>query len=88
MPMGAARDALDNGFDTDNNAADVLEVPTPHGRLPMPEPEAQPVQRPSGDQLQQRPIRRMDPKAYDLPRGSRNVPHGDVIDIPAFLRKR
>jgi cell division protein FtsZ len=90
--MGAAgpvaRDALDNGFDTDNNAADVLEVPSPHARLPMPEPEAQPAQRPSGDQHQQRPIRRMDPKAYDLPRGSRNVPHGDVIDIPAFLRKR
>jgi hypothetical protein len=29
----------------------------------------------------------MDPKALDLPRGNRNPP-GDVIDIPAFLRKR
>jgi cell division protein FtsZ len=83
-----ARDVRDNGYDTGSDGADVLNVPSPHGRLPMPEPEAQPVQRPSGDQHQQRPIRRMDPKAYDLPRGNRNAPHGDVIDIPAFLRKR
>jgi cell division protein FtsZ len=99
MPMSAPRpvasDAIDNEFDTGNDAADVLEVPGPHSRLPMPEPEAQPAQRPSGDPHDkssgyntQRPIRRMDPKAYDLPRGSRNVPPGDVIDIPAFLRKR
>ena len=98
MPMSAPRpvssDALDDEFDTGNDMADVLEVPSPHTRLPMPEPEAQPVQRPSGDShdksggYTQRPIRRMDPKAYDLPRGSRNVPPGDVIDIPAFLRKR
>ncbi len=87
-PSPVSRDALENGYGTDNDSADVLEVPSPHGRFPMPEPEAQPAQRPSGDQLQQRPIRRMDPKAYDLPRGSRNVPHGDAIDIPAFLRKR
>ena len=44
------------------------------------------VQRPNS--RPQRPIRRMDPKALDLPRGSRNAPAGDVIDIPAFLRKR
>jgi cell division protein FtsZ len=85
---GTSPAPTDDEFDTGNDSADVLEVPSPHTRLPMPEPEAQPAQRPSGDQLQQRPIRRMDPKAYDLPRGSRNVPHGDVIDIPAFLRKR
>jgi hypothetical protein len=29
----------------------------------------------------------MDPKALDIPR-NRNTPPGDVIDIPAFLRKR
>ena len=92
QPAGAGvpgeRDVHNNEFDTGNSMADVLEVASPHGRLPMPEPEAQPAQRPSGDQHQQRSIRRMDPKAYDLPRGSRNAPHGDVIDIPAFLRKR
>jgi len=93
-PSPVSRDAFDDEFDTGNDSADVLEVPSPRTRLPMPEPEAQPAQRPSGDPhdksggYTQRPIRRMDPKAYDLPRGSRNVPHGDVIDIPAFLRKR
>ena len=63
---------------------------TPPARLPVPEPEAQPLQRPaaSADQRTQRPIRRMDPKALDIPRGNRNAPPGDVIDIPAFLRKR
>ncbi len=60
-------------------------------RLPVPEPEAQPL-RPAasaGDQQRgQRPIRRMDPKALGMARDSRNAPPGDVIDIPAFLRKR
>ncbi len=59
-----------------------------HGRLPVPEPEAQPSQRPSNDQRPQRPVRRLDQKGFDLARGSRNAPSGDVIDIPAFLRKR
>jgi len=59
-----------------------------HGRLPVPEPEAQPAQRPSGDQRSQRPVRRLDQKGLDLPRGNRHPPSGDVIDIPAFLRKR
>jgi cell division protein FtsZ len=59
-----------------------------HGRLPVPEPEAQPAQRPSVDSRSQRPIRRIDPKVHELPRSSRNAPSGDVIDIPAFLRKR
>jgi len=61
---------------------------SPHGRLPVPEPEAQPAQRPSSDQRSQRPVRRLDQKGLDLPRGNRNPPSGDVIDIPAFLRKR
>ena len=62
----------------------------PPARLPVPEPEAQPLQRPASaaEQRTQRPIRRMDPKALDIPRGNRNAPPGDVIDIPAFLRKR
>jgi hypothetical protein len=59
-----------------------------HGRLPVPEPEAQPAQRPSVDSRSQRPIRRIDPKVHELPRSSRSAPSGDVIDIPAFLRKR
>ncbi len=62
----------------------------PPARLPVPEPEAQPMQqRPAAaEQRSQRQIRRMDPKALDIPRGNRNAPPGDVIDIPAFLRKR
>jgi len=83
----ASRDVSSDAFELDDDTADVLESRSPtHGRLPVPEPEAQPSQRPSSDQRPQRPIRRLDPR--DLPRGTRNVPHGDVIDIPAFLRKR
>ena len=67
---------------------DVLEPYIERTRLPVPEPEAQPSQRPAADSRPQRPIRRMDPKALDLPRGNRSSPPGDVIDIPAFLRKR
>jgi len=54
--------------------------------LPVPEPEAQPLQRPVSGQ--QRHIRRIDRSGSELPRGNRNTPSGDVIDIPAFLRKR
>src|SRR5207302_10120500 len=71
-------------------------IPTPgrgmgtvaHGRLPVPEPEAQSSPRPSSDQRPQRPIRRLEQKGLDLPRSNRTPPSGDVIDIPAFLRKR
>ena len=68
----------------------VDEEDTQPTRLPVPEPEAQPLQRPAAaaEQRNQRPIRRMDPKALDIPRNNRNAPPGDVIDIPAFLRKR
>jgi len=68
---------------------DLPEVGTPD-RLPVPEPEAQPLQRPAAAEQQrgQRQIRRMDPKALNMPRDNRNAPPGDVIDIPAFLRKR
>jgi cell division protein FtsZ len=81
-------DALEEDFDMENEAGDMLEPVIERTRLPVPEPEAQPSQRPVPDSRNQRPIRRMDPKALDLPRGNRNAPPGDVIDIPAFLRKR
>ncbi|HEX6481862.1 MAG TPA: cell division protein FtsZ [Ktedonobacteraceae bacterium] len=80
-------DMNDDMYGADEDTGDRMEEPAPngHSRLPVPEPEAQPLQRPAA---QQRPVRRMDPKALDLPRGNRNAPPGDVIDIPAFLRKR
>jgi cell division protein FtsZ len=57
-----------------------------HQRLPAPEPEPQASpQRPGG---QQRHVRRLDRGAADGARGNRNGSSGDVIDIPAFLRKR
>jgi cell division protein FtsZ len=89
--MPAMRDNVsDDDYDLGDDVDDMEELmpPVPHARLPVPEPEAQPAQRPAADSRQQRPIRRMDPKALDLPRGTRNAPPGDVIDIPAFLRKR
>jgi hypothetical protein len=83
-------DIADDLYDVDEDTGDRMEIQAPaaHPRLPVPEPEAQPSQRPAADARQQRPVRRMDPKALDLPRGNRNAPPGDVIDIPAFLRKR
>ena len=55
-----------------------------HRDLPVPEPEAQPLQRQG---IGQRHVRRLD-RGSDQQRGNRNSPSGDVIDIPAFLRKR
>jgi cell division protein FtsZ len=83
-------DVDDDLYDVDEDTGDRMEAAaqTGHPQLPVPEPEAQPLQRPAADARQQRPVRRMDPKALDLPRGNRNAPPGDVIDIPAFLRKR
>jgi cell division protein FtsZ len=71
-----------NDFDTDP-AISGLES----GRrsLPVPEPEEQPLQR-SSSSGSQRQIRRLD-RGSELAR-NRNVPSGDAIDIPAFLRKR
>ncbi len=57
-----------------------------HRDLPVPEPEAQPLQR-QGQSTGQRHVRRLD-RGSDIQRGNRNSPSGDVIDIPAFLRKR
>jgi cell division protein FtsZ len=89
QPAGVGRpDMHENDYNLDNDSEDVLEPLVERTRLPVPEPEAQPSQRPAADARPQRPIRRMDPKALDLPRGNRNAHPGDVIDIPAFLRKR
>lgn len=84
-PVPGAMDAEQDDFDLDAESAG----PTyGHKGLPVPEPEAQPLQRPSSGANQQRPIRRLDRGSADGSRGNRNVPYGDVIDIPAFLRKR
>jgi cell division protein FtsZ len=89
QPVSVGRtDMREEDFDMDNDSGDVMEPLIQRTRLPVPEPEAQPSQRPAADSRPQRPIRRMDPKALDLPRGNHNTPPGDVIDIPAFLRKR
>lgn len=82
--------AYNDPYEDEEEYLEEPEVTQPT-RLPVPEPEAQPMQqRPAAaaEQRTQRPIRRMDPKALDMPRGNRNSPPGDVIDIPAFLRKR
>jgi len=79
-------------IDTDDEEEYELEdesvaIEDSHQRLPAPEPEPQASpQRPGG---QQRHIRRLDRgAASDVPRGNRNGSSGDVIDVPAFLRKR
>ena len=70
-------------LESDLAAADVDDM---HRSVPMPEPEAQALNRPPN---QQKHVRRLDRgAASDLSRGNRNTPSGDVIDIPAFLRKR
>jgi cell division protein FtsZ len=88
QPLGRADVQKSFSYDLASDSEDVIESQIGHAQLPVPEPEAQPSQRPAADSRPQRPIRRMDPKALDLPRGNRNAPPGDAIDIPAFLRKR
>jgi len=77
-------------LDLDTGADEFAVMADSQSGLPAPEPEAQPAQRPAApsEQRQQRPIRRPDPKVLDLPRGNRNAPPGDAIDVPAFLRRR
>lgn len=53
--------------------------------VPVPESEAQPLPQPPTRPRQK--VRGLDRGAAELSRGSRNAPPGDVIDIPAFLRK-
>jgi cell division protein FtsZ len=68
----------------DEEMYDAPVIDTEHRNVPVPEPEAQPSQRPAPSAAQQRKIRRLE-RGGDLP--NRNI-SGDVIDIPAFLRKR
>ncbi len=76
-------DDINYALENDLISSDVDDT---HRSLPMPEPEAQALNRPPN---QQKHVRRLDRgAASDLSRGNRNTPSGDVIDIPAFLRKR
>lgn len=79
MPIEIADNAMPGEVD------DVADVDTGAHSLPVPEPEDQPIQRPAPSQ--QRQVRRLDRNA-DMSRAGRNSPSGDVIDIPAFLRRR
>ncbi len=78
--MPVMNDVDDDDFELDRD----LPGMDGHRDLPVPEPEAQPLQRQSTGQ---RHVRRLD-RGSDMQRGNRNSPSGDVIDIPAFLRKR
>jgi cell division protein FtsZ len=84
MPvMSDEYDDSDVSYDLEGDLAEVDDM---HRSVPMPEPEAQALNRPPN---QQKHVRRLDRgAASDLSRGNRNTPSGDVIDIPAFLRKR
>jgi cell division protein FtsZ len=80
--LNSDEDDLDMGDDVVRSDMDELS-------LPAPELEDQALrQRPAANQSQ-RHVRRLDRgAASELSRGNRNTPSGDVIDIPAFLRKR
>jgi cell division protein FtsZ len=81
-------DALPDGIDEDEQSyelnQDIADLEEEPRAVPTPEPEAQALNRPPQPQ---RHIRRLDRGASDI-RSNRNTPSGDVIDIPAFLRKR
>nr|WP_246039093.1 cell division protein FtsZ [Dictyobacter alpinus] len=78
-------------LDSDEDDMEMLDqdVPTPDmDILPTPEMEDKAVRPRVGGQPH-RHVRRLDRgAASELSRGNRNTPSGDVIDIPAFLRKR
>jgi cell division protein FtsZ len=78
---------IDNVDDEDEQFLEEIENnEVDSGQLPVPEPEAKPLQRPAG---QQRHVRRLDRGvAADMARNNRNTPPSDAIEIPAFLRKR
>ncbi len=83
--MSDEYDDNDVSYDMESDLAGA-DVDDMHRSVPMPEPEAQALNRPPN---QQKHVRRLDRgAASDLSRGNRNTPSGDVIDIPAFLRKR
>jgi cell division protein FtsZ len=76
---------MNNVDDDDDMFLDEEEEDT-NAQLPVPEPEAKPLQRPG---TQQRHVRRLDRgAATEMARNNRNASAGDAIEIPAFLRKR
>jgi hypothetical protein len=86
-PLSPREPAALSDFDEEAFALEketALETGHKTPAVPVPESEAQPLPRPS--QPRQK-VRGLDRSATELSRGSRNAPPGDVIDIPAFLRK-
>lgn len=86
-PASEPRIEVNEGEEEYELKGDPAAIEDLHQHLPAPEPEPQASpQRPGG---QQRHVRRLDRgAASDTPRGNRHGSSGDVIDIPAFLRKR
>lgn len=84
---------LGNDLDSDEDDLDIADnlVHPDMDELSLPAPELEDQalrQRPAANQSQ-RHVRRLDRgAASELSRGNCNTPSGDVIDIPAFLRKR
>jgi cell division protein FtsZ len=83
-PAAALNHLNDEFFGEEREPAAPVENGHKTPVVPVPESEAQPLPRPS--QPRQK-VRGLDRGAAELSRGSRNAPPGDVIDIPAFLRK-
>ncbi|HEX4202725.1 MAG TPA: cell division protein FtsZ [Ktedonobacteraceae bacterium] len=87
-PMPVDDDVMDEEDFEMEEEFDEDELENAAQGLPVPEPEAQPMQRPAVGPGQQRVVRRID-RSADMMRGSRNNgSSNDAIDIPAFLRKR
>jgi hypothetical protein len=85
-PLSESRIEVDEDEEEYEMQDNLASIEDSHRRLPAPEPEPQASpQRPGG---QQRHVRRLDRGASDNTRGNRNGSSGDIIDIPAFLRKR
>ncbi|GCE48450.1 cell division protein FtsZ [Thermosporothrix hazakensis] len=81
-PMVPSPHDPDDFVNDDYDHEDEIPGPNPTAEeVPAPNPVARPVQQ----RGMQRKIRGLNP---DLSHTSRNTPSGDVIDIPAFLRKR
>ena len=85
LPLSRRGDIVSNSDDF-VLGDDVSDLESGLGDVPVPEPEDQPLQTRSSGAV--RRVRSLDRGAADLPRGNRNQPSGDAIDIPSFLRKR
>jgi len=82
---------LINSTNLDDDEEEMNQPPMPDmSNLPTPDMEDQALPtRPREGSPRGRIVRRLDRgAASELSRGNRNTPSGDVIDIPAFLRKR